>query len=71
MPSRRRASAPVKLAGMCWATTIGQAKSAGRGLSSASSAGGPPVEVPTTTRPSPGAGAVARGSFLLAREGLR
>ena len=44
---------------MCWATTIGQGKSAGSGASRASSAGGPPVEVPTSTSPSPAARAGA------------
>ena len=53
---------------MCWATTIGQRKSAGRAVSSASSAGGPPVEVPTSTRPSPTA---RRGSRLSRRPGSR
>ena len=38
---------------MCWATRIGHGKSAGSGVSRASSAGGPPVEVPTSTSPSP------------------
>ena len=38
---------------MCCATRIGQGKSAGSGVSSASRAGGPPVEAPTSTRPSP------------------
>ena len=38
---------------MCCATTIGHGKFAGSGVSSASSAGGPPVEVPTSTSPSP------------------
>ncbi len=50
-PSNRRARGPVKLSGMCCATTMGHGKSAGRGESRASSAGGPPVEVPTTTTP--------------------
>ena len=45
---------------MCWATTIGQGKSAGSGVSRASSAGGPPVEVPTSTRPSPDAPGASR-----------
>ncbi len=53
MPSSRRARGPVKVAGMCCTTTIGQGKSAGSGVSRASSAGGPPVDVPTSTRPSP------------------
>ena len=39
---------------MCWAIRIGQGKSAGRGESSASSAGGPPVDVPTSTTVSAG-----------------
>ena len=52
-PSSRRDSGPVKLAGICWATSTGQGNEAGRLFSKVSSAGGPPVEVPTSTRPSP------------------
>ena len=48
-PFSRRAREAVKVAGMCWATTTGQGKSAGSAVSTASRAGGPPVEVPIST----------------------
>ena len=52
-PLRRRARGPVKLAGMCWVMTTGHENVEGRGVSTASSAGGPPVEVPIRTISSP------------------
>src|SRR5580693_4433984 len=47
--SRRPAKERVKVAGMCWAITIGTASGAPRSIRIFSSAGGPPAEAPTTT----------------------
>jgi len=46
--SSRRANAPVKRAGMCWAMTMGGAP-AGQLRKSRASASGPPVDEPTAT----------------------
>ena len=62
IPSRRFAKGPVKPAGMCCATRIGHGKLAESAVSNASNAGGPPVDVPTRTSPSPTAPAGATSS---------
>src|SRR5690606_31283023 len=86
-PSSRRAKEAVNPSGMCCTTMTGRGKSAGKPPSKVLRALGPPVELPTTTGPGPGAvpgfrrgGASAsgawprsgaRGSSCRSRTGLR